>query len=366
LDDEVRIELFRKAIAEVVRRGDVVTEIGTGLGTFAFFAALAGAQRVYAIERSDIIEVAKEIAEDNKLKDRVCFVKGNSTEIDLPEKADVLIIEDFGPFFMDDGLNEVIRDAKERFLKNKGEIIPSEIELYIAPLGSYEVYKKLDLWSEINDKLYGMDFSHTRKLAMNNCYKEKISTDMLLSKPKLLTRISLLLDDNFSFQKSVSLSSKKGIIYGLMGWFRAKLSNETIIDNSPSAPPTSWGQLFIPIETPLEVKEKEEIRIDIACLQSNSMKKTWWSWRVETIHESAEGTTFNGFPLSLDDLKKGDRRYIPTLSAKGEVMRFILNHFNGVNSIEGISLKLYSEFPGKFRSFEQACAEVSRVVKKIG
>ena len=43
LADERRIEGVRAGLAGVVQPGDTVLEVGTGLGTFAFFAARAGA-----------------------------------------------------------------------------------------------------------------------------------------------------------------------------------------------------------------------------------------------------------------------------------------------------------------------------------
>ena len=50
LRDRRRIDAFLQAIAAVVRPGDHVLDVGSGLGTFARAAARAGARRVTAIE----------------------------------------------------------------------------------------------------------------------------------------------------------------------------------------------------------------------------------------------------------------------------------------------------------------------------
>ncbi|MGD2175984.1 MAG: 50S ribosomal protein L11 methyltransferase, partial [Candidatus Brocadiaceae bacterium] len=50
LGDRERIEAFRRAIQRAVQPGDRVLDVGTGLGTFAFFAADAGASVVWAVD----------------------------------------------------------------------------------------------------------------------------------------------------------------------------------------------------------------------------------------------------------------------------------------------------------------------------
>ena len=49
LADAARSGAYAAAIARAVRPGDVVVELGTGVGFFAVAAVRAGARRVYAI-----------------------------------------------------------------------------------------------------------------------------------------------------------------------------------------------------------------------------------------------------------------------------------------------------------------------------
>lgn len=51
--------------------------------------ALAGAGRVYAIEASDIAEVARSVVEANGVQERVTVLPGWSAQIDLPERAPI-------------------------------------------------------------------------------------------------------------------------------------------------------------------------------------------------------------------------------------------------------------------------------------
>ena len=58
LAHQLRTDAFREAICRVLKRGDVVVDLGSGSGVFSFFAAEAGAARVYAIEKQHVADVA--------------------------------------------------------------------------------------------------------------------------------------------------------------------------------------------------------------------------------------------------------------------------------------------------------------------
>jgi predicted RNA methylase len=74
LQDERRTGDYLAALAEAVRPGDVVLDIGTGSGVLAIAAARAGARRVYAVEASDIAEVAEQVFAANGVQDRVTLI----------------------------------------------------------------------------------------------------------------------------------------------------------------------------------------------------------------------------------------------------------------------------------------------------
>jgi len=73
IGDSARFNAYAKAISRSVRPGDVVAEIGCGPGVFSLLACRAGANRVYAIETEDIIDVARQIAVANGFEDRIQF-----------------------------------------------------------------------------------------------------------------------------------------------------------------------------------------------------------------------------------------------------------------------------------------------------
>ncbi len=89
LHDDRRTGDYLAALAAAVRPGDVVLDLGTGRGVLAIAAVRAGARRVYAVEASDIAEVAERVFAANGVQDRVELIVGWSRQIELPEPADL-------------------------------------------------------------------------------------------------------------------------------------------------------------------------------------------------------------------------------------------------------------------------------------
>ena len=89
--DRVRVEAYAEALRKSVRKGSVVAEIGTGPGIFAVLACQLGATRVYAIEPSEIIQVAREVAAANGCADKIEFFEELSDRVMLPGRADVIL-----------------------------------------------------------------------------------------------------------------------------------------------------------------------------------------------------------------------------------------------------------------------------------
>ena len=59
VNDRIRLEQFREAIAHVIRPGDCVADIGCGSGVLGLMCLQAGAAQVCAIESTAMIEVAR-------------------------------------------------------------------------------------------------------------------------------------------------------------------------------------------------------------------------------------------------------------------------------------------------------------------
>ncbi|MBL7074899.1 50S ribosomal protein L11 methyltransferase [candidate division KSB1 bacterium] len=365
-NDRVRIQAYRKGILEEVKEGDKVVEIGTGLGTYAIFACQAGAARVYAIESEDIIHVAEDIARANGLEDRIVFLHGRSQRVKLPEKVDVLIFEDFSSLFVCGGVEGIYQDAKRRFLKQDGCLIPSEIFIYLAPCQAPLVYGEIDIWATKKEKVYGIDFSPTRLMVFNNYYQKRIKAEYLLGEPVRVHKISLAANDPYEFHTTVSYKIKEdGELNGIAGWFDARLSPSVMLSNSPMSPQNLWHQSFFPLSQPLRVKKDQVVEVDFSCQLPKYTREGWFNWRVKTGQQTVEGSTFRGFPLKREGLPKLSDAYKPQASLEGRIQAWILSSFNGKKSSGQIAASLRRKFPGVFRSRRQALARVVQEVENF-
>jgi protein arginine N-methyltransferase 1 len=72
LADYTRLDSYAAGIGRAVKPRDVVLDLGCGTGILSMFAAQRNPEKIYAIDHSDIIELAKRVAEHNGVMHRFC------------------------------------------------------------------------------------------------------------------------------------------------------------------------------------------------------------------------------------------------------------------------------------------------------
>jgi len=293
-----RIRAFQSALQSAIREGDVVVEIGAGLGTYSLFAARCGARRVYAVERESIIALAEEIAADNGLLERIEFVRGDAAEITLPERADVLVIEDFSSLFLRRGLEEVVLDALQRHLAPDGIVIPAAVSLHVAPVEDRALWEGLAGVGSERYRPYGLDLSALARIMLHSPHVRTIDTAALLARPAEVKTIELRHPQSYLFDQLVSVRVEKtGTLHGLAGWFDLRLVPGEVLTNAPGNPGSLWRQVFFPFPHPIAVLEGETAVLRLACARSAGTLDLWWTWEAAAGSGSASTCSFQGIPL---------------------------------------------------------------------
>lgn len=133
LRDAPRNRAFYRALQANVKPDSAVLDIGAGSGLWAITAAKLGAKKVVAIEMQPLLAgLIRTLARDHGLADRVEVIEGDSRQIQLARTFDVVISETIGHLIFDEQVVEIMIDARERFLKRGGALIPDTVTLMTA------------------------------------------------------------------------------------------------------------------------------------------------------------------------------------------------------------------------------------------
>lgn len=284
LADEVRTSTFMRAILGTVRSGDVVVDIGAGTGVLSLFAAMAGASRVYSIEREPIIEVAREIAVRNGLSDTIVFIEGSSLDVEIPERADVLITETIGNVGFDEGIIRWVADARKRFLKTDATIVPRHVEAVASLVSVPRDYAAVERWSK---PLMALDFAPLSRIVQSNILWTELSPAAVVTPPTVVFGTDFS-SEPISLSGSIRVEAlKDAVVHGIGLWFRSQLTTGISITSEPPNAVPSWEHGYLPLGEPVEVHMDEPVTFEI----SASVSGADWTWRVGSgrTHSTAEG-----------------------------------------------------------------------------
>ncbi len=270
LGDHIRLSSYRRAIERSVGPESVVMDLGCGTGVLGFFAAKAGAKKVYAIEkRQDILALASEIGRRSGVEN-VDFVFGASSQLE-PERFDpqpnILVAEILGNQILEEHVLEFTMDARDRLLAPNATLIPYKLGIDVFAFESKRVPQRgarVHAYSE----LYNLDFSPLADIVdakhMRHTMRYNPQLDAPLSKPITIKELDLRTLDNPIFSAEFDMTvTQDGHFGGYCAYFNAWLDEETILTNSPWAPETHWTQLVHMLPQPVMVKEGDVIKMDV-------------------------------------------------------------------------------------------------------
>lgn len=132
LQDTARMEALKAMVADLVRPGDVVADLGTGTGILAVLARRAGARQVYAIEASPIARLTRRMIAHNAM-DGVDVLEADITTVELPEPVDVVFSECLGNLAFGDRMFRKVGLFADRWLKPGGRRGPTEVRMFLQP-----------------------------------------------------------------------------------------------------------------------------------------------------------------------------------------------------------------------------------------
>jgi protein arginine N-methyltransferase 1 len=362
-ETDVRLELFGAAIAQAVRPGDIVLDLGTGTGILACLACRAGARRVYAVEPTPAIDLARLVARANAVDDRIVFIDAAFCDARLPERVDVIVADVFGICGLTrDGLRAML-DARQRALSPHGAMIPASIDVMVAPVELPALYDRdVEFWRRPS---HGIDLSPIRQLAVNNRYPVRVERAALLANGVNLAHVDLTRVEADGVEGTIDVAvQRRGIVSGLCCWFVATLVGDITVANEPGRSTTNYAQAFLPIERAIAVDEGDRIRARV-----RRSRDVDFRWQVAILRRGAtdpavefDQSTFCGIPMSLALLRDGEAGDTLALSPRGAAERFVLESIVDGRSIGTIERLVRERYPAVVTSDEDAARFVDDIV----
>jgi protein arginine N-methyltransferase 1 len=366
--DQARFGAYADAIQHAVRPGDIVVDLGCGPGIFALLACRAGAKKVYAIDAGEVIHFAKQLAVANGFADRIEFFHGDSRQMQLAERANVLVSDVRGalPLFAD--ALPSIEDARERFLIEGGAQIPVRDTIYAAIVETPEFYKRLTApWKDAGR---GVDLTAALPLVLNSAYKVRSQSAQLLTEPQAWCTLDYTKRLNMRAGAMLRFrATRNGTAHGVTVWFETQLFEDIGFSTAPGNMGAIYGQGFLPWLEPVALETGQEIEVDLRADPVGGDYVWRWDSRIAAHNGYAERnfqlSTFQGAQFTSERLRKRATDFVPVLSESGEAERWLIEAMDGSTALQEIAQGAAERFPKVFRRQDDAFRRVSSLAEKF-
>lgn len=291
ISDRTRTFSFRDAINEVVGQDSVVVDLGSGTGILSVFAAKAGASRIYAIERTGIIDVARRIAARNGV-DNITWLHADSSAVELPEPCTVLVSECLGYLALQENMLTDLLRFRDRWLAPGGALIPQHVTLSLVPVDCAQAYDNVSFWASAG-RHYDIDFEDLRQIGANSTYRHRFEPVEFLAEPATVAEFDLrsTTEANADIECQFVVN-RPGTFHGVAGYFGARLSDSIYLDTRPGSF-THWQQEFFPACKPTPVETGQRVEVAVTSHLAKAMVDWTWTIHVEghekELHDSRQG-----------------------------------------------------------------------------
>jgi predicted RNA methylase len=282
LRDQRRNEAYQRALEHVVRPGDVVLDVGAGTGILSIFAASSGARKVYAVERTQVADVARRMVEHNGHAERIDIIQCDLEDLALPEKVDVIVSEWMGGFGVDENMLAPLVMARDRWLKPGGKIVPGRVTASLAPASLPDFDEEIAYW---RSRPHGVDTSVIATMTTHETFHTQtpLTPDALVAAPQVMWShdpytCSLEEADRPFTARLTFEAARAGMLSGFLAWFTAEMGDGDTLTNAVGAPDTHWGRTWFPLDRAIEVAAGESFDVELHCDPSSQGScELYWS-----------------------------------------------------------------------------------------
>jgi protein arginine N-methyltransferase 1 len=364
--DKVRMDAYSAAIAKSVRPDDAVMDLGCGPGVFALLACKAGARRVYAIDMNGVVDFGRQLAAANGFSDRITFMRGDSRQMHLPERVNVIVSDVRGVLPLFSNAIDTLQDARDRFLTEGGHLLPSRDTLYAAIVQLPDAYEQLaGAWKAVPH----LDLSPGLPLVLNTIQRHHIKPHQVISSPRPWHVLDYVVGAKTPAENRIELPiTKTAIGHGLGVWFQTQLTADIGYSTEPRTQETVYGHVFLPWLEPVSLREGEICSVNLSAHSVGNDYVWQWETNLPAREDRAEirflQSSFYGslFPPSV--LQKRAMGFVPVLDESGQAERWLLQAMDGERHLEEIAAEAVRQFPHVFRRVEDAFNRAAGIAEK--
>lgn len=367
--DQGRSAAYRAALQAAISPGDVVVDIGTGTGYMALWACEFGAKHVYAIEPAPEIELAAKIVAENGLQDRVTLINEMSTDVRLPERADIVVSDLRGVLPFHELHIPSLIDARERLLRQGGTLIAKRDVLRIALANSDVAYQPFDEQWDVAEPSFTMNAG--RRAAKSYWQRCIVDTDALVSDPQTLATLDYKTIDNPDLDASVEWTvDESGHANGIQVWFDAELTDEVGFSNQPGGTEHVYGAAFFPFDAELTLSPGDHLHINFRAQLSSS--NYYFRWRTELVDrggnrlEHFDQTNHPGIATDLSTLRRTVESHQPNPSVEALMVATFVECTQQEKDIHAIALALLDRYPETLKTHEEAVNQAKSLSVRYG
>jgi Arginine methyltransferase oligomerization subdomain/Methyltransferase domain len=354
--DHTRNSAYARALEKVIGPETTVMDLGAGLGIHGLFAAQLGARKVYLVEPTAVIEVARMVAKDNGLGQVECL-QTTAEELKIDTQVDVISSVFTGNFLLSEDLLPSLFYARDHFLVPGGQLIPDRARMEVVPVCARDYYQEnVQAWAIYRKQcvLNGMppiDYSRLGGFAANYMFYDTAETFAAeqLATPGTLMELDFETADKAECDHGLEITIEQGgTCHGWVGWFQIRLVDEWLSTDGQDSK-THWSQVFLPLGEPIEVN-----RGDVIAFHLKRPEGGEWTWDTSHQGKRQRQSTFLSEALKPADLLKKSEQYQPVLNDKGRAAQWLLGRLDGTVAVGLLAEELLAEFPSVFRNHNSA------------
>ncbi len=365
--DGTRNAAYTSALKKVITPDTTVMDLGAGLGVLGLIAARLGAAKVYLVEPTVAVEVARTVAADNQL-DAVECIRARAEELQLDTRVDVIVSVFTGNFLLSEDLLPSLFYARDHYLAPGGRLIPDRGRMEVVPVTAPAYYDKhVASWGDFprvcNEQgLPELDYSALRAYAANYMRHDsaKHMQAQRLAEPVAVLELDFNTATKAACDSQVEVTvQRNGVCHGWMGWFQMRLVDEWLSTDGESCK-THWNQVFMPLAQPLPVVKGDRLGFSL-----KRPERGEWSWSTRLGDQHQRQSSFLSQPVRLEDMQKKTLHYHPALGTKGEAALWLLGRMNGESTVEHLASELQEQRRALFKEHTEALRFVQDLVERF-